>query len=315
MKGPLTPSSLTTVPLADTPGNTTASTLAGDFSPMLTPVVSDGTVDVDDLERIFIGMLSQWRTSVGSLLPSIEIDTELNIVEVVPFRAYLESTADLTEFHVYALEKIGRQCAWILDRRLISYAVDCLFGGTAESSFVDMSRRYTAVDLSVRHQLLSFLVLAFEQSIPSGKSIRLGLVREERRSSHLKIADPDELVVRLRVTIRINQGECPVEFVAPWSAIRYLTLLEAIPPAAPGSSAGQQSFKREEEIVDVTAVLTETEISVAQLSALTLGQIIPIPMEGESVKIYVEGELAMTGQSGSRHGLYAVRIDKASGRS
>jgi len=62
--------------------------------------------------------------------------------------------------------------------------------------------------------------------------------------------------------------------------------------------------------VELVAVLAETDISVAQLAALSLGQVIPLSMENESVRILVDGGVVMTGRSGSRNGNYAVKIEE-----
>lgn len=281
-----------------------------EFSPLLTASSVEGSVNVAALERAFVDFLSRWRASIGSLLPSIEVDTVLNGIDVIPFRSYLDSAVDLAEIHVFHIEEIDAQCAWIFDRRLISYAVDCLFGGSGSIPPSDLERRYTAVDLSVRHRLISFLVLAFEGSFPHQKSVRLKVARQERRVSHLQIAEADHLIVRARFSIRLNRGECPIEFCAPLGAIRYLL-------AQGGSTSSSETSVLpmgvdplgEDLPVEVVAVLAETDISVAQLAALSLGQVIPLSMESESVRLQVDGNVVMTGRSGSRSGNYAVKIE------
>jgi flagellar motor switch protein FliM len=136
------------------------------------------------------------------------------------------------------------------------------------------------------------------------------VARQERRISHLQIAEADHLIVRARFTIRLNRGECPIEFCAPLGAIRYLL-------AQGGSTSSSESIVSpmsadplgEDLPVEVVAVLAETDISVAQLAALSLGQIIPLSMEDESVRLHVDGSVVMTGRSGSRNGNYAVKIE------
>jgi len=281
-----------------------------EFSPLLTASSVEGSVNVSGLERAFVDFLSRWRASIGSLLPSIEVDTVLNGIDVVPFRSYLDSAVDLAEIHVFHIEDIDSQCAWIFDRRLISYAVDCLFGGSGNIPPTDLERRYTAVDLSVRHRLISFLVLAFEGSFPHQKSVRLKVARQERRVSHLQIAEPDHLIVCARFTIRLNRGECPIEFCAPLGAIRYLLAQGGNAAPSEATAISTEAVPLGKDLpVEVVAVLAETDISVAQLAALSLGQVIPLSMENESVRLQVDGSVVMTGRSGSRSGNYAVKIE------
>lgn len=281
-----------------------------EFSPLLTASSVEGSVNVSGLERAFVDFLSRWRASIGSLLPSIEVDTVLNGIDVIPFRSYLDSAVDLAEIHVFHIEEIDAQCAWIFDRRLISYAVDCLFGGSGNIPPSDLERRYTAVDLSVRHRLISFLVIAFEGSFPHQKSVRLKVARQERRVSHLQIAEADHLIVRARFTIRLNRGECPIEFCAPLGAIRYLLAQGGATSSNEVSAISTGADPLGEDLpVEVVAVLAETDISVAQLAALSLGQVIPLSMENESVRLQVDGTVVMTGRSGSRSGNYAVKIE------
>lgn len=283
-----------------------------EFSPLLTASMIEGSVNVSGLERAFVDFLSRWRNSIGSLLPSIEVDTVLDGIDVIPFRSYLDSAVDLAEIHVFQIEEIDAQCAWIFDRRLISFAVDCLFGGSGDTPPTDLERRYTAVDLTVRHRLISFLVLAFEGSFPHQKPVRLRVARQERRVSHLQIAEADQIIVRARFTIRLNRGECPIEFCAPLGAIRYLLAQGGGNPSggeAHASLAGVDPIG-DDLSVEVVAVLAETDISVAQLAALSLGQVIPLSMENESVRLCVDGGVVMTGRSGSRSGNYAVKIEE-----
>jgi len=281
-----------------------------EFSPLLTASSVEGSVNVSGLERAFVDFLSRWRASIGSLLPSIEVDTVLNGIDVIPFRSYLDSAVDLAEIHVFHIEEIDAQCAWIFDRRLISYAVDCLFGGSGNIPPSDLERRYTAVDLSVRHRLISFLVIAFEGSFPHQKSVRLKVARQERRVSHLQIAEAEHLIVWARFTIRLNRGECPIEFCAPLGAIRYLLAQGGATSSNEVSAISTGADPLGEDLpVEVVAVLAETDISVAQLAALSLGQVIPLSMENESVRLQVDGTVVMTGRSGSRSGNYAVKIE------
>jgi flagellar motor switch protein FliM len=281
-----------------------------EFSPLLTASLVEGSVNVSGLERAFVDFLSRWRASIESLLPSIQVDTVLNGIDVIPFRSYLDSAVDLAEIHVFHIEEIDTQCAWIFDRRLISYAVDGLFGGSGNIVPSDLERRYTAVDLSVRHRLISFLVLAFEGSFPHQKSVRLKVARQERRISHLQIAEADHLIVRARFTIRLNRGECPIEFCAPLGAIRYLLAQGGSTSSSEATVSPMSADPLGEDLpVEVVAVLAETDISVAQLAALSLGQVIPLSMEDESVRLHVDGSVVMTGRSGSRNGNYAVKIE------
>jgi len=286
-----------------------------DFSPLLSPSLVDGAVNLVALERAFVDFLSRWRDSISALLPSVEVDAILSGIDVVPFRSYLDSSVDLAEIHVFHIDDVDAQCAWIFDRRLVSFAVDCLFGGSAEITPIDLERRYTAVDLSIRHRLISFLVVAFEGAFPKQKSVRLRVARQERRVAHLQIAAPEELVVRTRFTIRLNRGECPIEFCAPLGAIRFLLAQgEVSAPAVvveepPMDVAGEQTLG-EWLPLEVVAVLAETEISMAQLASLSLGQVLPLGIDQDPVRLYVDGSVVMTGRSGSRNGNYAVKIDK-----
>lgn len=297
-----------------------------DFTPLLAPSVVDGAINLLALERAFVDFLSRWRDSIATLLPAVEVDTVFNGVEVAPFRSYLDSSVDLAEIHVFHVDDVNAQCAWIFDRRLVSFAVDCLFGGSAEVAPANIERRYTAVDLSIRHRLISFLVMAFEGAFPKQKSVRLRVARQERRIAHLHIAEPDELVVRVRFNIRLNRGECPIEFCAPLGVVRFLLAqgVRADPVMESDDSASFESTSLEspgdEGIsgvgqwlpVELVAVLAETELTMAQLAALSIGQVLPLGNDHGPVRVFVDGSVVMTGRSGSRNGNYAVKIEKIS---
>ena len=271
------------------------------------------------LEKMFIDFLSRWRNGIGSLMPAIDVVAELDRLSIKTYAEYIRQSPDLAEVHVYEMDGFNAQCAWLLDRRVISDAVDSFFGGDGRIQPRNFDRRYTSTELSIRRRLLSVLTLAFESAFSPVRPLRLRATRQERRVSYMRIARDEQLVLQASLIVRFNHGEARLECCVPFETIK-----EIAPPehqneeflgvGADPSSPFKDQFRLsiEEVPLEAVAVLTELDLSLAQIAELSIGQILPIDIASKPVRLMIEDREILTARYGTRNGAYALQVERMS---
>lgn len=271
------------------------------------------------LEKMFIDFLSRWRNGIGSLMPAIDVVAELDRLSIKTYAEYIRQSPDLAEVHVYEMDGFNAQCAWLLDRRVISDAVDSFFGGDGRIQPRNFDRRYTSTELSIRRRLLSVLTLAFESAFSPTRPLRLRATRQERRVSYMRIARDEQLVLQASLIVRFNHGEARLECCIPFETINEIVPPEHNGEGFAGSTSDPASVFNEEfrlsidEVpLEAVAVLTEIDLSLAEIAELSIGQILPIDIASKPVRMMIEGREILTARYGTRNGAYALQVERMS---
>jgi len=59
-------------------------------------------------------------------------------------------------------------------------------------------------------------------------------------------------------------------------------------------------------------VLTEVDLSLAEIAELSIGQILPIDIASKPVRMMIEGREILTARYGTRNGAYALQVERMS---
>lgn len=192
-------------------------------------------------------------------------------------------------------------------------AVDCMFGGAGRIPVRDLSRRYTPIELGVRRRCLESLATAYEAAWQSTFPFRMNLLRQEYQPASLRLTSGHEGVLHARFFLKLNHAEMTVDLCIPRRAIE---VLAAKPLQEDASSdvnvkrAWGHSLQHNvySAPVEAVAILTKTQMTVAQLLSLSIGQVIPIEMS-DPVDLMVDGMTLMKGHYGVRSGRYALKVE------
>ena len=263
------------------------------------------------LEQQHTRFINQWRESLKALIPAaIQLETES--VDIRSYADFVGQVAPEADIQVYEIEALQSLCAWHVDMRFFPVAVDCMFGGGGRLPIRDLNRRYTPIEIGVRKRCLDSLATAYESAWNSVFPLRLNLLRQERKVASLRLTASKDLVAHARFRLSLNDVEMPIELCLPYRAVEALTS-PAPDPDQPdeavrhawGSSLRNNVYSAP---IEAVAVLTKTEMTVAQLLSLSLGQVIPIDL-GAPVELNVDGVTMMKGRYGVRSGRYALKVE------
>ena len=270
--------------------------------------------NLEPLLRLQDHFLAQWLQSLRVLLPATVGVEMVSLQErsYAQFLADCPATIDIEVFEVQAWQSL---CAWCLDARWVSAAVDCLFGGGLRLPVRGLGqRRLTAIELGVRRRLIDSLASAYEAAWAATHPIRLQSLRSEDNPANLRMAAGHDGVLHLQLKLQINRLDLPVHACLPLRCLQWLRYERAEGAGSTNSTPSTHSAQSAPDQpvmaaqVELDAVLAHTELSVAQLMALSVGQVIELQMH-DSVELRVRGVKVASGLNGLRNGLHAVRIE------
>lgn len=256
--------------------------------------------------------MNQWGQTLAALVPAqvlIEPDT-LQFKTYAQFLAEVPAVSDIQVFEVEALQSL---CAWCFDLRLLPTAVDCMFGGAGRIPVRNVQRPYTAIEMGVRTRFVESLATAYEAAWHAVYPIRLNSLRQESQLVSLRLCLPGDPVLHASFKVSFNGIVSSLNFCMPKRAVDLMTQPLADKVAtAPASShpAWDQSLQHKVYAapVEAIAVLARTDMTVAQLLSLSIGQVVPIELE-EPVSLQVDGVTLMSGRYGVRNGRYALKVE------
>jgi flagellar motor switch protein FliM len=264
------------------------------------------------LELRHADFMNQWGQALTALVPA----QILIQPEPIQFKTYAQFLADVPavlDIQVFEVEALQSLCAWCLDLRLLPTAVDCMFGGAGRIPIRNIQRPYTAIEMGVRTRFVESLATAYEAAWHAVFPIRLHSLRQESQLVSLRLCLPNDPVLHARFNVSLNGVVCHLNFCIPKRAADLLTQPTAHnEPSAlqPIHPAWDQSLQHKVYAapVEAIAVLAKTEMTVAQLLALSIGQVVPIELE-EPVSLQVDGVTMMSGRYGVRNGRYALKVE------
>jgi flagellar motor switch protein FliM len=286
-------------------------TASGDFSTPLweTEVLRRQFTQLDAKHTDF---MMHWRQSLTTLIPA-QVQLEAGALEFKTYSQFIADVASPSDIQVFEVEALQSLCAWSLDLRLFPTAVDCMFGGAGRIPVRDLSRRYTPIELGVRRRCLESLATAYEAAWQNSFPIRLHPLRQEQQPASLRMASPQDTVLHARFHLKLNAMALSIDLCMPRRAIEILTAEVPQENATPDASvkhAWGHSLQHNVYAapVEAVAILGKTQMTVAQLLSLSIGQVIPIELS-EPVDLMVDGVTLMKGRYGVRSGQYALKVE------
>lgn len=264
------------------------------------------------LEARHTDFMMHWRQSLSTLIPA-NVEIEAGTLEFKTYAEYIAAAAVPSDIQVFEVEALQSLCAWSLDLRLFPTAVDCMFGGAGRIPVRDLNRRYTPIELGVRRRCLESLATAYEAAWQDSFPIRLHPLRQEQQPASLRLALAQDTVLHARFLLKLNAQVMTVDLCLPRRAIEILSAEAPKEDATPDASVRHAWGKSLQHNVyaapvEAVAILTKTQMTVAQLLSLSIGQVIPIELS-EPVDLMVDGVTLMKGRYGVRSGHYALKVE------
>ena len=255
--------------------------------------------------------------SLSGLLRTI-VEVRVAQAEQMTYSEYISSLPNPTCFNLVNAPQLGGQLCLEISPLIIYPLIDRLLGGNNQDLFIPQ-RAMTLIEGRLVHRILSRSMTALTEAWEAVTKIDFTLGEMESNPHLLQIVPPNEVVAVIGFEIKMINRAGTMNLCIPFNVIEPLmgelaeqswTLLgkKAGDPAMSRRIATQLSDAR----VNVSAILAETTITMADLLTLAEGDVIVTDkLATNPIVLCVEGQPKFLARPGQHRGNAAVRVMRA----
>jgi flagellar motor switch protein FliM len=205
----------------------------------------------------------------------------------------------------------------IFDPKIAESLIASVFGDESVSTSERSPRSPTTLELHLVGELARRLAGALEAAFESFVALELRLDRLEKLADVHALGRRDGPAIEVRLTVHTRVGPLELVVLAPQAPLAPLRKQLAAEPGAE-TSGGDPRWARQLEQgvararVAVTAVLDELPMSLGDIAALTVGQVLSLHGSGMGrVRLECEGREMFWCKLGQGDGRYSLEIETA----
>jgi len=269
------------------------------------------------LEMINERFARHFRISLFNLLRRTA-EISVGSVQMVKFSEYMHTLFVPTSLNLVKIHPLRGTGLFVLDPKLVFILVDNFFGGDGRFHAKIEGREFTPTELRIVQIVLAEIFNNLHEAWSPVIDVDFEYVNSEVNPQFANIVSPTEVVVVTKFTIELDGGGGDLHITMPYSMLEPIREL---------LDAGVQSDRSEidqrwvtalrDEVksaeVDLSCLLTETEISLNEILNMKEGDIIPIEIPDEV--LLRSGDIpVLRGSFGEAHGNKAVKITRSISR-
>jgi len=278
--------------------------------------LADGTAlaparSLKEMEKILSQFASNWKASLGALLPSKNIVVSLMAVDAIPYAQFISRKGEeAADFQIFEIEALENLCVWGWDMRLVPMVVDGMFGGHGRwPQRIQTDRPLTPIEQRIRLRLWESLENAYETPWQTVLPQRLRALREESWAKNLRLVHANSAVYAADFTVQISHMSFQLSFCLPVSTQLQALWSDEVEPGHEAVWGKELRQQLRQAPLEATAVIARRQLTVSDLLQLTVGQVLPIDLE-PMVDVQIEGVSVLTGRSGVKNQQYAVKVER-----
>jgi flagellar motor switch protein FliM len=264
------------------------------------------------LEMINERFARLFRVSLYNLLrrsPEIAI----NPIDVKKFSEYVHTLHVPTSLNLVKMHPFRGTALIVLDPKLVFAVVDNFFGGTGRHAKIE-GREFTATEQRIIHMLLRNVFANLQEAWSHVASIEVEYLNSEINPHFANIVSPSEIVVQTSFHIELDGGGGNLHVTMPYSMIEPLReILDAGVASDRVEKDERWPVCLREELedadVELTTLLGQASISLAELLNMKPGDILPCDFTGK-VTLLAEEVPIFRGSFGLSRGQQAVKVEE-----
>ncbi|MFM1892402.1 MAG: flagellar motor switch protein FliM [Pseudomonadota bacterium] len=265
------------------------------------------------LEMINERFARYFRTSLFNMLRR-SADISVSGVQMLKFSEFVHSLFVPTSLNIVKVAPLRGKGLCVLDPKLVFSVVDNFFGGSGRFHTKIEGREFTPTETRVIQMLLNLafkdLALAWEPVL----DIEFSYIGSEVNPQFANIVSPSEVVVVTTFNVDLEAGSGDFSICMPYSMLEPIReLLDAGVQSDRGERDERWELAMKEEVMnaelELSSVLGQTRLSLRQLSALQVGDIIPLEVN-EVIELKAEQMPVCRGTLGTANGNYAIKINE-----
>lgn len=252
-----------------------------------------------------------FRISIFNLLRR-NAEISVGETQTIKFSEYVHSLFVPTSLNLVKIKPLRGTGLVVLDPKLVFTVVDSFFGGDGRFHAKIEGREFTATEMRVVQMILRQAFKDLKEAWTPVISLDFEYINSEVNPQFANIVSPSEVVVVSRFHVELDNGGGDLHFTMPYATlepIRELLMAGVQSDRVEFDERWTAALREEmkEAKVELTCALAETEISLRELVALDVGDVIGIDLP-PAVTAKVEGMPVFKCQYGVHRGANAVKI-------
>jgi flagellar motor switch protein FliM len=235
-------------------------------------------------------------------------------VRVLKYSAFLRDVVVPTNINIMSVRPLRGSGLVIMDPKLVFTVIDSMFGGTGNLHTRIEGREFTPTEQRIIQRLLEVFTAEYAKSWQSIYPLQLEYQRSEMHTQFANIATPSEIMVTTKFTIEIGESGGDIFVCIPYSTLEpirdvlYSTLQG---DAMSADNRWLQLLTKQVQMaeIDLVAELGATTATVQELSSLSVGDFIPLPLN-EFITAKVDGVPLFSCKYGTLNNHYALKIQE-----
>ncbi len=234
-------------------------------------------------------------------------------VQILKFVEFVQDLRVPTSLNLVSMKPLAGTALFALDSMLVFRTVECFFGGDGRCPPIIEAGEFTPMEQKVIQQMLDQAFHSLQHAWSMVLALEPEWVGAEPGPDFDNVFDSAEAMVVAGFTVSFRGGSGDLRIAMPYA------MLEPVLDRLGGSIAGEwghddygwlsaMSERIRDADVQISSSLVETAVSLRQLAALQVGDVIPVEMPAQ-VLLCAEQMPLFWGEVGIHQGRYAVKID------
>ena len=233
-------------------------------------------------------------------------------VKIIKMNEYLRNLFFPSSINILKIDALDGIGLLTFDSKLIFSIIELYYGGNGQMRFKIEGREYTAVEMGLIRNLVNECVRCLKASWEPVLPVDFEVLNSEMNPKFASIVDPIEMVVISPVYVRFENQEGHIDVVMPYAMLEPIrdVLEEGMRSLqGEGDKRWNKTLRDESQEIEVaiSAELAQVKMSMEDLLAMEVGDIIPIEMPS-LVPFKVEGITIGHGRLGDFEGKKAVQM-------
>ncbi len=235
-------------------------------------------------------------------------------VKVLKYNEFIRNLVVPTNLNVASFRPLRGNALFIFDPSLVFTVVDNLFGGDGRFHTRVEGRDFTQTEQRIISRMLDVTFEEYTKAWAPVYPIQPEYIRSEMHTQFANIATPSEIVVTSQFTIELGSAGGTFHICIPYST------LEPIRDMLYSSMQGDQAepdkrwlkmLKKQVQLadVDLVAKLAVSKLTVADISHLQVGDVIPIDIN-PFIEASIDNIPIFECSYGTSNGQYAIKVEK-----
>lgn len=268
------------------------------------------------LEVIYEKFMRAFRVNLSSTLRKIASIT-LTSTEFLKFGEFINTLPLPTCMSVLRFGNLRGSALMVIESKLAYALVDSFFGGADRPYTKIDGKEFTPIELSIVRKVVELAINDLEAAWAPIEKIGCSFVRTEVNPQFVGIVPPTDVVIASTFDVELENATGTISMVIPYATIepikQKLSTGFQVESDQTDKKLWTSIIKEQlmETAVELKVNLGETEIVLADLMDMKIGDVIPLTQDATGeLNVQIEGVSKFKGYYGNHHGTVAVQVTR-----